>query len=90
MRRAGFEPGGGIIGVDAAANLQSARIGLQGGARLELIAGPEHDEVAARKTVAPVELRKPRRVPLGNKICPQCPGSRAERAAHDLLYLALV
>lgn len=88
MGGAGVQVFGGIIEVDAAAELEAAGVGaecLHGGL---LIAGTEHDDVPAAQVVAPVKFGEPAGGLFGNKICAQRFG--IEASADDLFHATFV
>jgi hypothetical protein len=76
--------------MDAAADVQAAGISPQRRPRLLFVAGAKHDDVTARKPVAPVQLRKPRGGAVGNKIRLQASRFGTKRAADDLFDLAFM
>src|SRR5205814_2004549 len=88
--RAGVQPTARIVGIDAAADLQSSGIGGQGLARRGFVAGSEHNDVASFETVALVKLRIERRGLFGDKIRAQRRRIVAPGAADDLLHFAFV
>ena len=97
MRRTGIEPDADVGEVHTAAQMQAAGKGRERRARGGFVAGAELDDVPAIQAVEPVKdplnlelLGEPRRGLLGDEVGAQ-PGARiSERAADDLLHLALV
>ena len=60
LRRAGIEPAGGVIGIHAAAELESAGEGGKGFARSGFIAEAKLDDMPATQVVLAIQLRVPR------------------------------
>src|SRR3954462_14429915 len=90
MRGAVGEVAGGIVQIDAAADMQAAGIGIQGSPRGWLIAGTEHDYVSPLQTIAPVEFCVVGAGPVRYKVCAQGGGPAVQRAADNLLHFAIM
>jgi hypothetical protein len=88
VRRPSLEPAAGVLGVDAATQLQSARVGRQRGPGFGLVARAKLNDVAAAEPIAPVLIGKPGGRLFGNKIGAQA--LTAEGAPDDLLYFAFM
>ena len=89
LRSAAVEPVGGVVCVDAAAQLQTAG---KGGERMccsMFVTGAEHDDVPTVQIIMPVELSEISGWFFGDEIC-LGNGPVTQCGTDDLLDLALV
>src|SRR6185312_1846224 len=89
-RRTGFKKTGGVVGIDAAADVHSARESTESIQRCGFVAGAKHNDVAAGQIVSTVKLGEPASGAVGDKIGAQIAGRGGQGAADDLFDLALV
>ena len=88
MRGTCIEPAGGVVGIHASAELESAGEGGKGFARGGFIAGTKLDDMPATQVVLAIQLRVPRGGAVGNKV-----GLRTlirKRAADNLFHSSLM
>ena len=90
MAGAGGEPVGGVVGGDAAAEVESAGVGGEGGAGGVVVAGAELDDVSAGEIVGAVAGGEGGGGLVGDEVFAQAGAVVAEGAADDLFYFAVV
>src|SRR5579863_952362 len=90
MRGAVLEKPGGIARIDAPADLQPARISPEGRAARLLVAGPQHDDMAAFESIASIQFRIISAGSVRDKVRAQIRRGGAQRAADDLFHLAFM
>lgn len=81
---AGIEPGAGIVGMDAAAELEATGPGAEGFAGGGFVAGPEGNDVAAIELVLAIEVGEPGGGLIGFKAGTDALTGIGEGATHDL------
>ena len=89
MRRTGIQPGPCIVGIDAAAELETARPSREGFAGRRFVPGTELDHMPADKPVAVVELGEPSGRLLGHEVGGHAGAAVRQRAADDLGHAAV-
>ncbi len=90
MRSPGIEIAAGIGGIDAAADMQAARISAERFLRGGFIARTEHDDVTAFQSVTLIEFCIPRAGAFGDEIGTQTIAAVGEGAADNLLHFSIV
>lgn len=85
---AGVEPGAGVVGVDTAADVEAAGVGGEGVVGGLVIAGAEHDDMAAGEAVVAVALGEPGGGSIGFETGDGVGAGIGEGATDDLDHLA--
>ena len=90
VRGAGIKPTSSVIGIHAAAELETAGENGEGFARSDFIAGAKLDDVAAAQVILAIQLGVPRSRAVGNKVGLRPFRAIRKRAADNLFHPTLV